>query len=142
MALRRTRRRSRWNDSDEDEYYEYLHGRLIDNHGYGQLPLGGRRRSRSLCLSAIGRDASTEIRLPLDIGIPTVFDDSPDPLGCVAVFARFIADVLHAAEDGDDFAANAALLRAALTGEAFSVSEAPVDDQLGQPRPVDRPFPG
>ncbi|MCA9216382.1 MAG: hypothetical protein KDB27_25110 [Planctomycetales bacterium] len=51
------------------------------------------------------------------------------PLRRSVVLSHFITDVLDAAEDGEDFAAGTAVLGAELTGEAFPVAEAPVDDQ-------------
>ena len=64
------------------------------------------------------------------------------PLGCSTILAQFVTDVLDAAEDGKDLATGAAVLGAELAGEAFPVAEAPVDNQSGQARPVNRPSPG
>lgn len=55
----------------------------------------------------------------------------PIPLGRSAVLSHLVADVLDAAEDGEDFAAGAAVLGAELACEALAVAEAPVDDQPG-----------
>ncbi len=64
------------------------------------------------------------------------------PLGCSTILAQFVTDVLDAAEDGKDLATGAAVLGAELAGEAFPVAEAPVDNQSGQARAVNRPSPG
>ena len=57
----------------------------------------------------------------------------PIPIRRPIVLAQFVADVLDAAKNGEDLAAGATILGPKLTGEAFSIAEAPIDDQPSQP---------
>jgi hypothetical protein len=75
------------------------------------------------------------------VGDPGSAAVGPIPLGRPAVLTLFVPDVLDSTEDRKHLAAGAAVLGAELAGEALPVSTAPVDDQPGQTRSVDRPPP-
>lgn len=60
----------------------------------------------------------------------------PIPLGRASILALLVADVLDAAEDRKHLATRATVLGSELAGEALAVTEAPVDDQPGEPLAV------